>query len=148
MVQLDWAQSCVVRRVSLLCDNETEASVVARDQVMLFLALMRECAACSFRLERRDKNMATLAGLGITIRDAKGRILALTVNDYVEGPTARPDRPSQESWVFGLRIHGTDVYIKLEVRLEPARCLCVSFHNAERPMAFPYRGETTRGGER
>lgn len=50
--------------------------------------------------------------------------------------------------MFGLRIHDTDVYIKLEVRLEPARRLCVSFHAAERPMTFPYRAETTRGGER
>ena len=122
--------------------------MVERDQVMLFLALMRDCAACSFRFERRDNNMATLAHLGITMHDAKGRILALTPSDYVEGPTQREGHPSQESWVFGLRIHDTDVYIKLEVRLEPARCLCVSFHAAERPMTFPYRAETKRGGER
>jgi hypothetical protein len=115
---------------------------------MLFLALMRECAACSFRLERRDTNMATLARLGITIKDARGRILALTPCDYIEGPTPRSGHPSQESWVFGLRIQSTDVYIKLEVRLEPARCLCVSFHEAERPMRFPYRDGTTKGGER
>lgn len=71
--------------------------MVERDQVMLFLALMRDCAACSFRLERRDKNMATLARLGITIRDAKGRVLALTPSEYVEGPTPREGHPSQES---------------------------------------------------
>lgn len=122
--------------------------MVERDQVMLFLALMRDCAACSFRVAQRDKNMATLARLGVTIRDAKGRILTLTPSDYVEGPTPREGHPSQESWVFGLQIHDTDVYIKLEVRLEPARCLCVSFHEAERPMTFPYRAETKRGGER
>jgi len=119
-----------------------------RDQVMLFLTLMRECAACRFRFEQRDKNMATLARLGITQKDAKGRILALTTCDYVEGPTLRPGHPSQESWVFGLRIEDIDVYIKLELRLEPARCLCVSFHDAERPMTFPYRAGTRRGGDR
>ncbi len=50
--------------------------------------------------------------------------------------------------MFGLRIEDTDVYVKLEVRLEPARCLCVSFHDAERPMTFPYREGTRRGGDR
>lgn len=122
--------------------------MVERDQVMLFLALMRDCAACQFRLERRDKNMATLARLGITQKDAKSRILALKPSDYLKGPTPRPGHPSQESWEFGLRIEATDVYIKLEIRLEPARCLCVSFHDAERPMTFPYRQGARRGGDR
>jgi hypothetical protein len=71
--------------------------VVERDQVALFLSLLRKCAACEFRLERHPENMATLARLGMTIGDAKGRILALTPTDYSSGPTPRSGESSQEA---------------------------------------------------
>ncbi|MDP2181850.1 MAG: hypothetical protein Q8K99_04685 [Actinomycetota bacterium] len=118
--------------------------MVERDQVALFLELLRQCASCSFRFERRPENMATLARLGITIPDARARVLALTPADYVEGPTARPENPSQEAWVFGLNVRGAQVYVKVSIRLEPARCLCISFHDAKWPLAFPYRSEQRR----
>ncbi|MDP2300546.1 MAG: hypothetical protein Q8M55_07525 [Actinomycetota bacterium] len=122
--------------------------MVERAQVVLFLDLMRACAECSFRLEHRTKNMATLAQVGITIEDAKARVLALTPDCYVEGPIPRPENPSQEAWVFGMTIQQTQVYLKVSVRLEPARCLCISFHEAEYPMRFPYACGTEGAGER
>jgi hypothetical protein len=122
--------------------------VVTRDQVALFLTLLRECVVCSFRLKRRPENMATLAQLGMTLKDARDRILALTPADYVDGPTPRSENSSQEAWVFGLHIHETDVYVKVSIRIEPARCVCVSFHEAQWPMAFPYREEPRRGNKR
>jgi len=115
-----------------------------RAQVALFLELMRECASCSFRLERRSKNMATLARLGLTLEDAKSRVLALTTSDYVEGPVPRSGTSSQEAWVFGIVVERVPVYVKVSVRVEPARCLCISFHEAECPMRFPF-AESTRG---
>lgn len=116
------------------------------DQVALFLRLLRDCAACGFRFERRPENMATLARLGMRIADAKERVLALTPEDYVKGPTPRSARSSQEAWVFELRINGTSIYVKVSVRLEPARCVCVSFHTAQWPMSRPYR-ESEKGGD-
>jgi hypothetical protein len=133
------------RHDSLLCDNGTGAPAVARDQVALFLTLLKQCAACSFRLERRPENMATLARLGMTLKDARDRILALTPADYVEGPTPRSEHSSQEAWVFGLHIQDTDVYVKVSIRIEPARCVCVSFHEAQWPMDLPYRADPRRG---
>ncbi len=118
-----------------------------RHQVALFLELLRQCAKCAFQFERRAENMATLAQLGITVRDAKARILALTPEEYVSGPTPRPERPEQESWVFGLRIQGTTVYVKVSVRSEPVRCLCVSFHEPKRPLSFPYAEDTMKEGD-
>lgn len=118
--------------------------MVERAQVVLFLDQMKACATCKFRLERRPENLATLAMLGMTLEDAKSRVLALTPANYVEGPTARSERSSQEAWVFGITIGQTLVYVKVSVRIEPARCLCVSFHEAEYPMRFPYR--TSAGG--
>jgi len=71
--------------------------VVERAQVALFLELLRECAACNFRLERRPENMATLARFGMRIADAKERVLALAPADYVDGPTPQPQNPSQDA---------------------------------------------------
>lgn len=122
--------------------------MVERDQVALFLTLLRQCAACDFRFERRPENMATLALLGMRVGDAHERVLALTPMDYVEGPSPRSEDSSQEAWVFGLRIQGIDVYVKVSIRLEPARCVCVSFHEAKWPMELPYRKEPRRGGSR
>jgi len=121
--------------------------MVERSRVALFLSLLRECAACQFRFERRPENMATLARLGMTIRDAKRRILALTPANYVSGPTPRSAASSQEAWVFGITVQGTLVYVKVSLRTEPARCLCVSFHNAERPLLLPYSEAMTREDE-
>jgi hypothetical protein len=125
-----------------------EAGVVEHDQVALFLKLLKTCAACDFRLERRPENMATLARLGMTIWDARDRILALKPKDYVNGPTPRDSNPSQESWVFGINLQGASVYVKVSIRLEPARCVCVSFHEAAYPMVFPYGEDKRRGSER
>jgi len=122
--------------------------VVERDQVAVFLSLLRQCAACEFRFERRTENMATLARLGMTIRDAKSHVLALTPADYSSGPTPRSAGSSQEAWVFGITVEGTLIYVKVSVRLEPARCLCVSFHDAERPLHLPYRSATSKEGDR
>ena len=122
--------------------------MVEHDQGALFLKLLRQCAACDFRLERRPENMATLAQLGMTVRDAHDRIISLKPSDYVEGPTPRKSNPSQGAWVFGLNLQGVSVYVKVSIRLEPARCVCVSFHEAERPMAFPYCEDKRKGSDR
>lgn len=125
-----------------------EVRAVEHDQVALFLKLLRQCAACEFRLERRPENMATLARLGMTMRDARDRVIALTPADYVEGPKPRSADSPQEAWVFGLNIQGVIVYVKVSLRLEPARCLCVSFHEATSPMSLPYRDDQKRRNDR
>ena len=122
--------------------------MVERDQVALFLSLLRECAACEFRFERRPENIATLARLGMTIPDAKQRILALTPAAYSSGPEPRSENSSQEAWVFGITVQNSLVYVKVSVRLEPARCLCVSFHDAEYPLRLPYRTAIPKGDEK
>lgn len=119
--------------------------MVERAQVVAFLSLLRQCATCEFRLARRPENMAALARLGMTIDNAKRRILELTPADYSSGPTPRSETSSQDAWVFGITVQGTLVYVKVSVRLEPARCLCVSFHDAEYPLPLPYRTTTKRG---
>ena len=63
----------------------------------------------------------------------------LTVDDYCEGPEPDKDRPG-EVWLFGKRISGKEVYIKLkiaQVGKEPI-AKCLSFHPAKHPLCFPF----------
>ena len=74
----------------------------SRSQVLLFLFLAKKCTSRRFTFIPRSKNMATLAMLGISIQDAKQRVLGLTAGDYVDGPEPNLVRPSEEVWIFGL----------------------------------------------
>jgi len=78
----------------------------------------------------RHANVACLAELGLTRKNQREEILALTVSDYCEGPEPEKDRPG-EIWVFGKRIGGKEVYIKLKIAL-------LSFHPAKHPLCFPF----------
>lgn len=117
----------------------TEEPVADQFQVVLFLWQLRQAASKRFRFERRPENRATLAELGVTEADAKSRILRMTPQDYYRGPTKRPDRLDQESWEFGIMVRGIEVYVKMEVRLEPSVCVVVSFHRPARPLTYPLR---------
>jgi hypothetical protein len=110
-----------------------------RHQVELFLLLMRTTAADRFLLRDRQKNRDAFALLGITSREAQAHVVALTVGDYVSGPSANLDRPGEEVWVFGARVRGSEIYIKLAVITDPCACICISFHEAEQPMVYPFR---------
>jgi hypothetical protein len=87
----------------------------------------------------RPANMVCLAELGLTRKNQREEILALTVSDYCEGPEPDKDRPG-EIWVFGKRISGKEVYIKLKIarvgKEKIAKCL--SFHPAKHPLCFPF----------
>ena len=43
-----------------------------------------------------------------------------------------------EMWVFGKDHNYIEIYIKISVA---ERSLCISFHEAERPMQYPFRKE-------
>ena len=111
----------------------------SRSQVLLFLFLAKKCISRRFTFIPRNKNMATLAMLGISIQDAKQRVLALTPSDYVGGPEPNLVRPNEEVWIFGVAVESVDLYVKLSVIVEPEECVCISFHEADRPMSFPFR---------
>ena len=94
----------------------------------------------------REKNQAALIQMGLTSKNREDIILQLAVGDYVSGPEADHHRRS-DIWVFGKRIETFDVYIKLQL-LEyiPAdtedlvrQPVCISFHIAEKPLAFPLK---------
>lgn len=90
----------------------------------------------------RDKNWSALAELGLSERQRDAILMALRPEDYSAGPMP-DDAAAREGdvWIFGVEIHGVQVYIKLKlVGEEPLRkAICASFHPAKWPMSFPLR---------
>ncbi len=93
-----------------------------------------------FVLTTRDKNMTTQAELEYTREDIKNAILELSAVDYCAGPNRDFDIAG-EVWVFGKKIQGMEIYIKLKLTgdscAEGARL--ISFHKAEAPLSFPFQ---------
>jgi hypothetical protein len=114
-----------------------EALVAERFQVVLFLSLMKTAAANQFVLSGRGKNLQTLALLGLSLIDAKERVLSLVPEDYVSGPTPDDKGTEDEVWVFGLNIERQEIYVKVCVITDPLVCTCISFHVAEWPLSYP-----------
>jgi len=114
--------------------------VAARHQVVLFLHLMKAAAREHFVFARRRVNLDTVAQLGITRRHAQELVMGLTPEAYVSGPSPDHNHAGLEMWVFGMRVSDSEMYVKLQVIIDsPMRCVCVSFHEAERPMHYPFR---------
>jgi hypothetical protein len=71
----------------------------AHHQVVLFLHLMKCCAATRFFLVPRKENLDCLARLGISVEDAKEHVLGLIPGDYVSGPLRYPLRSTENEGV-------------------------------------------------
>jgi hypothetical protein len=87
----------------------------------------------------RSVNKATLRQLGLTKRNCRDDILSLTVSNYCAGPEADYDLPGQV-WIFGKRIADREIYIKLKLSCVEGTSIakCISFHEAEYPLRYPY----------
>ncbi len=112
-------------------------------QVRQFLLDFKQTAEGELHVPNRDKNLAFLARHGFTARERKEIILGLRMDDYVKGPEVDdrwPDGPKCV-WVFGVQYEGIHIYIKLKLIEEDKekRAICISFHEAEFSMRFPYR---------
>jgi hypothetical protein len=90
-------------------------------------------------VQERQINRTHLLELGLTKSQREEIVLSLTVLDYNSGPIKDEYKPGHY-WVFGRRIEGSDVYIKLKIAGYPGseHAVCLSFHKAERPMDFPF----------
>lgn len=97
-------------------------------------------------IPRRD-NIDALAKLGMTKKNRKDEILALSVADYCEGPIPDRDKPG-EIWVFGKCMGGKEVYIKLKIAHSGNEKIakCLSFHAAQHPLCFPFKEKQEEGG--
>lgn len=94
------------------------------------LATMRDAIATKkWEFIEREKNMATLAQLGIMPSHAIEEMEELTAKHYISGPDPDRDYPETEPfWKFKKQISGNIVYIKFKFRYDDDGLKVVSFH--------------------
>ena len=114
-----------------------------KEDVVSFLAeVKRTVSADGFYPIHIKKNRDCLARLGITLNDQRKEILDLSLTDYCSGPKKDRDEAGYV-WEFGKCISGCEVYIKLKVvDIDNVQFVkCISFHEAEWPMHFHFKGK-------
>ena len=87
----------------------------------------------------REKNMNTLAELGITAKFRDDIVKQLSTEDFYKGPEQNVQNNLGDMWVFGKTINSKDVYIKITLGLTNSSAVCMSFHIAERPITYPLK---------
>jgi hypothetical protein len=90
-------------------------------------------------MQDRQINKLHLLELGLTAMQREEIVLSLSVLDYSSGPIKDEYKPG-DYWVFGKRIEGVEVYIKLKITGHPGteHAVCFSFHKAEYPLSYPF----------
>lgn len=113
-----------------------------------FLNNFKELAATGRGIDiiPRRKNLDSLSQLGITLKICKEEILSLAVKNYLGGPKPDRGRPG-EIWEFGKRVFGKEVHITLKIAQAGNAIItkCLSFHEAEFPLCFPFQEEGEKG---
>jgi hypothetical protein len=87
----------------------------------------------------RQKNIQALLSLEITRARRREIIEALKITDYSEGPLQDALNSGPPLWVFGKTIKQTPIYIKITLGTPNNPVICISFHEAEHPMNFPFK---------
>ncbi len=87
----------------------------------------------------RGKNKKALEELEIVPYYRKVIIESLVTEDYVQGPVVDELNHLGEMWVFGKDVKGREVYIKIMMGGENCQTICISFHIAEHPLAYPFK---------
>lgn len=119
---------------------------VERWRVEAVLALARRIDLTTLSIPGRkdptSKTSICMRGLGYTPSDVLEVIRSLEVRHYSEGPKRDDKGRPHDLWVFGKIVEGKLIYIKFTVFYENDTVvgICVSFHEPEREMAFPYEG--------
>jgi hypothetical protein len=111
-------------------------------EVEQFLARARELIRAEDALVvKRPKNQATLEKLGMTTKAVLQDVSQFSACEYCKGPEVDRDRAAQDCWFFGTEVMGTKVYVKLAIQELSGgreRLAVISYHEAERPMYFPF----------
>jgi hypothetical protein len=87
----------------------------------------------------RYKNRQTLASLGIVAAQQREIIDRLQPDDYCGGPDQDEKYPWKSVSVFGTTFRGQELYIKFSVGMDNTPVVCLSFHEAERPMNYQFK---------
>jgi hypothetical protein len=90
-------------------------------------------------LDSRGKNFNTLSTLEIRPVDREQVLDTLTVKDYSQGPLVEELHGGKDMWVFGTIMKKKEIYIKITLGAPSMQTICISFHTAEYPMAYPFK---------
>ena len=118
-----------------------DINMATKDEVNSFLAQFHTKANI-FGIKYfggREKNMNTLAELGITAKFRDDIVKQLSTEDFYKGPEPNVQNNLGDMWVFGKTINSKDVYIKITLGLTNNSAVCMSFHIAERPIKYPFK---------
>ena len=120
-------------------------TVAERWKIEAVLTLVRRTSIEVFRVagsnDPQSKTRVFMKSIGYRDVDVLESVQELEVADYSSGPLRdNKDRP-RDLWVFGRYLEQYEVYIKLTAWLEggAVRTMCVSFHEAEQPLSYPYK---------
>jgi hypothetical protein len=86
----------------------------------------------------RQTNKGALLELGLTDKQREEIVLSLSLVDYCAGPKPDEYKPG-DYWVFGKKIDGAEVYIKLKIAGQAGNehAVCLSFHKSEYSLRYP-----------
>ena len=105
--------------------------------ILLKIKMLIGEGKCSFE-EQREKNMKTLAALGLLPEDVFQILAELTPQNYYRGPSTDYNTNETDSiWEFGITLEGREIYIKLKLTADYVKD--ISFHFAEKTMEFPFK---------
>lgn len=89
----------------------------------------------------RGKNTQALFNLEMSPLQRIKIIEALSMTDYSEGPKTDTLNAGAPLWIFGKQVKTRMIYITISVGPPGRSVICISFHEAEREMSFPFKGE-------
>lgn len=121
--------------------EKKEVSMISIEEVKAFLEqfnIKAQVFGIIFR-DDRQKNRKALLELDITQMQRELIVKSLLPQDYVEGPVIDVLNKEGEMWVFGKDVKGREVYIKITLGYENGQTICISFHIAEHPLAYPFK---------
>lgn len=88
-----------------------------------------------------SKTARFLFELGFTRENVYEVLRELTYRDYAHGPLRDEKGRPHDLWIFGKYVEAIETYIKFTVFGKEGTFVgvCVSFHEAEHPLSYPYR---------
>lgn len=87
----------------------------------------------------REKNEEALRALGITPTAREEIIKKIEKDDYSH--SVIDETSFGDMWVFGKDYDGTELYIKISLGLPGSNTICISFHEAEHPLDYPFKNK-------
>lgn len=87
-------------------------------------------------LRKNNKNQNCMLELGLRHNDVADILLELETENYSD-TVDDTDFPGEELWEFGYFFNDYELYIKLSLREK--NVICISVHEKERPINYPYK---------